>query len=75
MGERKAFLANPKKQCHVSNEENMSFVPKTKRIEIVTSIQVCILSLMNFDYKEHGGMKRFSCKWKASISCISMWRT
>ena len=58
MVERKAFLANPKKQCLVSNEENMIVVPITKRTEIVTSIQVCIISWMNFDYKENGGKKK-----------------
>ena len=38
-------------------------------------IQVCIILWMNFDYKENGRKKRFSCKSKASISWIPMSRT
>ena len=34
------------------------------------SIQVCLISWMNFDYEENGGKKHFSCKSKALISCI-----
>ena len=49
--------------------------PLTKRIEIIASIQVCLISQINFDYRENGGKKNFSCKSKASISCIPIWRT
>ena len=45
---------------------NMIVLPITKRIEITTSIQVCPISRMNFDYKENGRKKNFSCKFKAS---------
>ena len=31
----------------------------TKRMEIVTSIQFCLISRMNFDYMESGGEKAF----------------
>ena len=31
----------------------------TKRMEITMSIQVCLISWMNFDYKENGGNKAF----------------
>ena len=39
------------------NEENMIVVPITKRMEIDMSIQVCLISWMNFDYEENGGKK------------------
>ena len=39
--------------------ENMIAMPTTKRMEIVMGIQVCLLSWMNFDYKENGGKKAF----------------
>ena len=29
----------------------------TKRMEIVIGIQLCLISLMNFDYKENGGKR------------------
>ena len=37
----------------------MIVVPITKRVEIVMSIQVCLISQMNFDYEENGGKKAF----------------
>ena len=40
------------------NEEDM-IVLITKRMEFITSIQVCLISWMNFDYKENGGKKVF----------------
>ena len=69
---RKAFLTNPKCQYRVSNEENMIVEPTTKRMKIITSIQVRIISWINFDYKENGGQKIFLCKSKASMSFIPM---
>ena len=39
-------------------------------MEIITSIQDCLISWININYKENGGKKRFSYKSKASISCI-----
>ena len=35
-------------------------------------IHFCLFLQMNFDFKENSGWKSFSCKTKASISCISM---
>ena len=55
--------------------ENMIVVPITKKMEIIMSIQVCLISGMNINYKENGGKKRFSCKSKASISCIPVRKT
>ena len=40
-------------------EENMIVVPITKRMEIATSIKICLISQMNFDYKENGRKKVF----------------
>ena len=39
--------------------ENMIVMPITKRTEIVMSIQVCLISRMNFDHKDNGGKKAF----------------
>ena len=41
------------------NVENVIVQPITKRIDIFLSIQVCLTSRMNFDYKENGGKKTF----------------
>ena len=41
------------------NVQNMIVVPVTKRIEIIMGIQVCLISWMNFDYKENGETKSF----------------
>ena len=57
------------------NVENMVVVPITKGMEIIMSIQVCLISWMNFGYKENVGKKNFSCKSKESISCSPMWIT
>ena len=72
---RKAFLANPKREYRVSNVENMIVVPIRKRLEIIMSIKAYLISWMNFDYKENGGKKNFSCKSNASILCIPVRRT
>ena len=37
-------------------------------------IQVCLISWINFGYKKNGGKKICSCKSKASISCITIWK-
>ena len=50
----------------------MVVMPTTKRMEIIMSIQVCLISQINFDYKENGRKKRFYGKSKASKSCILM---
>ena len=37
----------------------MIVVPITKRMEILISIQLCLICRMNFDYTENGGKKAF----------------
>ena len=59
MVERKALCANPRHQYHVSNQQNMIVVPITKRMEIILSVQVSLISWMNFIYEENGGKKAF----------------
>ena len=49
------------------NMKNMIVVPITKGMDIIMSIQVCLISWMNINYKENGGRNSFSCKSKASI--------
>ena len=39
------------------NMDNMIVVPNAKRMEINVGIQVCLISRMNFDYNENGGME------------------
>ena len=41
------------------NVQNMIVVPATKGMEIIMSIHVCLISRMNFDYKENGEKKGF----------------
>ena len=41
------------------NEGNMIVVPITKSMEIIMSIQVYLISQMNFDYKEMMEIKAF----------------
>ena len=40
-------------------EEDMIVAPITKRMEIIMNIHVCLISWMNFDYKENRGKKSF----------------
>ena len=68
----------PISQMSIDYKENggtKSVAHITKRMEIITSPQVCPISRMSIDYKENSGTKSFSCKSKASISCIPMTRT
>ena len=74
-GGNKSFSSESIASILCPNVENMIVVPIRKGMEIIMSMQVCPTSWMNFDYKENGGKKSFSCKAKASISCIPMWRT
>ena len=39
--------------------KNLIVLPITKRMEIILSVKVCLISRMNFGYKENGGMKAF----------------
>ena len=59
MVERKLLLQIQSINIVYPNEDNMIVVPITKRMEIVISIQVCIISWMNFDYEENVGKKAF----------------
>ena len=54
---KKAFLANPKQQYPVSQYGEHDFHANNKRMEIVMSIQVCLISWMNFYYEENSGKK------------------
>ena len=58
MAERK-FLQIQSITIMYPNVDNMIFMPITKRVEIVIGIQVCLISLRNFNYKENGGKKAF----------------
>ena len=52
MAERKLFL---QVQCSIiilPNVDNMSAMPITKIMQVVASIQVCLVSWMNINYKE-----------------------
>ena len=56
---KKAFLANPRINIMYPNVESMIVAPITKRMEIVMSIHVRLISRMNFDYTESGGKEAF----------------
>ena len=75
MVESKVFLQIQSIKIVYPNIGNMIPVQMTKGIESITRIKVCLISWMNFDYKENGGKKSFSCKSKASISGVPMLRT
>ena len=75
MWNEKFFLQIQSINIVCPNVENMIVVPNhKKKREIITSIQDCLISRMNLNYKENGGKKRFSCKSKALILCIPIWR-
>ena len=57
MVERKLFFQIQSINIMCPNEENMIVMPRTKRMEIFMSIQVCLISWMNFHYEENGGKK------------------
>ena len=75
MAERKLCLQIQSINIVYPNMENMIVMPITKRMEIIMSIQVCLISWMNINYKENRGKKSFSCKSKASMSYIPIRRT
>ena len=72
MVERKASLANPSINIVYPNRGNHDCSAIMKGMEIIISIQVCLISQTNINYRENSGMKSFSCKSKASVS-ISQW--
>ena len=41
------------------NMGNLIVVPIMKKMDIIQSIQVCLISQMKFDYKENGGKRNF----------------
>ena len=59
MVERKLFLQIQGINIMYPNVENMIVMPKTKRTEIVMSIQLCLISRVNIDYEENAGKKAF----------------
>ena len=75
MVERKAFFANPKHQYRVSQWGEHDCSAITNRMEIIMSIQVYLISPVNINYRENGGMKSFYCQSKASILGFPMCRT
>ena len=56
---------SPLKLTH-PNVENMIVVLIVKRMVIIMSIKVCLISWININYKDNGSKKTFSCKSKAS---------
>ena len=54
------FLPNQSINIMYPNVNNMIVVPITKQLEIIMSIQVCLISRIKFYFKENGGKKRFS---------------
>ena len=44
--------------------KNMIVMPITKRMEIIMSIQVCLISRMNISYKENGEKNAFFANTK-----------
>ena len=68
----KLFLQNQSVNIMYPNEKNVFMVPITKWMEIILRIHVCFIWLTNFNCKENGGKKSFSCEAKATISGVSM---
>ena len=59
MVERNLFLQIQRINIVYPKMGNMIVMPTTKRMKIVMGIQVCLISRMNFDYKENGGKMLF----------------
>ena len=64
MEKKKLFLQIPSINIVYPLMGKMIALPVTERIEIIMGIQVCLISRMNFDYKENGGKKAFPAKPK-----------
>ena len=75
MVERKAFLANPKHQYHVSQYGEHYCSAHIEKNGDYNEYQSLSHFIMNFNDKKNGGKKTFSCKSKASISCNTIGRT
>ena len=61
-GEKKPFLQIERTNILCPNVENMIIVLLRKRMGIITSIQACIFSWINFNYMENGGKRSFCCQ-------------
>ena len=59
MVERKLFLQIQSINIMYPKVENVIVMPLTKRMKIMLSIQVYLISQMNFDYKENDRKKAF----------------
>ena len=59
MVEKKDFVANPNFNIVHPNAENMIIVPIRKSMEVIMSIQVCHISLININYTKKGGKNSF----------------
>ena len=70
--ERKLFLQIQSINIMYPNEENMMVFPITERMVIIMSIQVCLVSWINFDYKENGGKRAFLLNPKHQYH-VSQW--
>ena len=74
MVERKAFLAKRKHQYRVPQWGEPGCSALAIKMEIIMSIQVCLILSVNIIYRENGGKKSLYFKYKASIPCFLMWR-
>ena len=63
-GKRSFFLQIQSVNNMYPNLKNIIIVPITKRMEIIMSFQVWLISWMNINYKKNGGKKSFSFKSK-----------
>ena len=68
MMERKLFLQIQSINIVYASVKNRIVVPLTNIAKITESTQDCIISWMNFDYKENGLKKSFSCKHQYRVS-------
>ena len=66
-GKKKLFLEIQSINVIYPNEERMIVMPITEGMGFITSIPACLILWMNFDSKENGGKRSYSCKSKASI--------
>ena len=75
MVEKKLFLQIQSINITYPNVQKMIVAPKTKRMEIIMTIQVCLPSRMSFNHKKIGEKKKLFFPTKALISCIPMRKT
>ena len=70
MVERQAFLAKPKHQYRVSQRGEHDWSAKNKENVDYQEYLSLPHFMLNFNYKENGKKKSFSCQTKTLISCI-----